>query len=107
MKDQECNCNTPDRKFNIAVTLVTQSGFIDVVENCKGFMFTNLGDTIADVNGMVVFPSVTPATILGDSRSIGADKNDIYAGNIKVLFRVPLGATPLLEIVQIFYPNAK
>lgn len=97
----------PDRKYNIVLTLTTQSGFIDVVRGCKGFMFTNIGDTIARVNGMVIFPSAAPATILGDSRSIGGDQDEIYSGNIRVIFDAPAGANPLLEIVQIFYTDVK
>jgi hypothetical protein len=92
----------PD-KYNISVATYNQSGFIDVIENCNGFTFTNLGDTIAEVNGMVVFPSATPATDLGDSRSIGGNQGEIYSGNIKLSFRAPVGAAPLIEIAQKFF----
>ncbi len=93
----------PDRKYNVNVTTKSISGFIDVVPKCIGFMFTNIGTAIADVNGMVIFPSAAPATTLGDSRSIGANKDEVFIGTLKLTLRAPLGANPLVEIVQIFY----
>lgn len=92
-----------DNKFNIAVGVYNQSQIVPVVNGCIGFMFTNLGDTIAFVNDMIIHPSAVPATILGDSRSIMAHKGDIYKGNLKLTIQQPLGAAPLVEIVQLFY----
>jgi hypothetical protein len=100
---QEQSIITVPDVYNISVATYSQSGFIDVIENCNGFTFTNLGDTIAEVNGMVIFPSATPATDLGDSRSIGGNAGEIYKGNIKLSFRQPLGVAPLVEIAQKFY----
>jgi len=94
-----------DRKFNITVSLVSQSGDVIREKGCNAVMFTNVGDTIAEVNGMVIFPSATPATVLGDSRSFGGHQNEEYTGILRVLFRQPLGAAPLLEMVQIFYTD--
>lgn len=93
----------PIQKYNIAIGTYNTSQFIDVVENCNGFTFTNIGDTIAEVNGQVIFPSATPLTALGDSRSIGGNEGEIYKGNMRLLFRTPLGAAPLVEIVQKLY----
>ena len=70
---------------------------------CFALMFTNLGDTIVTVNDMVLFPSATPATALGDSRSIGGHWLDIYKGNISIKFIQPVGANPRVEVVQQFY----
>lgn len=64
-------------------------------------MFTNLGSAICRVNGMVVFPSATPATDLGDSRTISGHEGDLYYGNINVAFEA--AGNPLVEIVQVFY----
>lgn len=91
------------RAYNMAPQIVTQAGQIPVTENCFAFMFTNLGDTPATVNGMIVFPSATPATALGDSRTIGGHLMDLYKGNITVAFIQPLGVNPKLEIIQLFY----
>ncbi len=66
-------------------------------------MFTNIGDTIARVNGIVIFPSATPLTALGDSRSVGGHLMDLYMGNITLAFNTPVGATPLVEVIQLFY----
>jgi hypothetical protein len=90
------------RAYNMATNLYTQAQQIIVVENCFAFMFTNLGDTIARVNGMVIFPSSTPASQLGDSRTVSAHVLDLYKGNITLSFN-PGGLNPLVEIVQLFY----
>jgi hypothetical protein len=89
--------------YNIAVSLIVIAQQVPVVENCFGFMFTNLGDTAASVNGMLVFPSATPLTALGDSRSIGGHLMDLYKGNLTVAFIQPVGVNPKLELVQLFY----
>lgn len=91
------------RGYNMSVVLYGSSQSIPVVPNCFAFMFTNIGDTIARINGMVVFPNFNPATGLGDSRSISGHLLDLYKGNITLSFGVPLGANPLVEVVQLFY----
>lgn len=91
------------RGYNMSVQTYDTPGVISVFQNCLGFMFTNIGDTTAFVNGMVIFPSATPATALGDSRTIAAHLLDMYRGNITLKFAAPLGAAPLVEIVQLFY----
>lgn len=89
--------------WNAAIDTYSVGSRIDLVTNCFAFMFTNIGDTIAAVNGMVIFPSATPLTALGDSRTVGAHENEIYKGNITLSFPGALGANPLVEIVQLFY----
>jgi hypothetical protein len=69
-------------------------------------MFTNVGDTAAEVEGMVTFPSATPTTSLGDSRTLAAHELEVYVGNITVSFRAPVGAAPAVEIVQLYYTEA-
>ncbi len=88
--------------WNISTQVISKSGNVIVVENCFGYMFTNIGDTVCRVNGMVVFPSATPATSLGDSRTISAHELEIYTGTIEVAF-TPGGANPQVEIVQQYY----
>lgn len=92
-----------DRPYNMTVQAYNSNEFIPVARGCFAFMFTNIGDTTATVNGMVVFPSATPTTALGDSRTIAAHENEIYTGNITLSFRAPLGADPMVEVVQLFY----
>lgn len=92
------------RAWDMIALTYTASAEIDVVKNCTAFMFTNLGDVIARVNGMVIFPSATPNTALGDSRSISAHWMDLYKGKIRLSFEQPTGGTaPLVEIVQVYY----
>ncbi len=89
------------RMFNHTTDTYTASGPVPVVRGCFAYMFTNLGTTICRVNGMIVFPSLTPATDLGDSRTIAAHKDDLFYGNINVAFAA--GAGSLIEIVQLYY----
>jgi hypothetical protein len=90
--------------WNMTGNTYDRSGQIDVVDGCFAFMFTNVGDTNATVNGMVVFPG-TPGSVLGDSRSAAGQLLSLYKGNITLAFATPLGAAPLVEIVQLFFLN--
>lgn len=91
------------RAYNMSVQVYNENTYITVQRGCFAFMFTNLGDTTATVKGMVIFPSTTPATALGDSRSISGHKLDIYTGTMDLSFRQPVGASPLVEVVQLYY----
>lgn len=96
--------NSPTRRYNINVQLYAESQTIARMEGCFAYMFTNVGDTIATVNGMVINPSTTPATSLGDSRTISGHTCDLYVGNIDLSFDTTgAGTDPQVEIVQFFY----
>lgn len=97
--------NSDYRAYNMSVLEYDESAKITIVPDCFALMFTNIGDTIARVNGMVIFPSSTPATSLGDSRSISGHKMDLFKGDIVLSFQTPVGASPRVEIVQLFYVN--
>lgn len=101
------NGNPPQiaRVWNFSANIYTKSENIIFEKSCFGFMFTNIGDTVATVNGMVIFPSATPATSLGDSRSLMAHLLDIYKGNITLAF-APGGANPKVEVVQLYYAES-
>lgn len=88
------------RYYNNIVNIYTASKNVEVDRKCIRYQFTNVGDTIATVNGMIIYPGV-PGTSLGDSRSISGFENDLYRGNIEVSFIVPIGVAPAVEIVQI------
>ena len=92
-----------DRSYNMDVQVYSENFYIPVAKNCFAFMFTNVGSTTATVNGMLIFPSATPLTALGDSRTISGHDGDIYKGNITLSFRVPIVAIPQVEIVQLYY----
>lgn len=89
--------------FDMTVQVYSGNTYIPVARKCFAFMFTNVGDTTATVKGMVIFPSATPTTALGDSRSISGHKLDIYKGTMDLSFRTPLGVAPAVEIVQLYY----
>lgn len=92
----------PTRMYNMDVQTYNQSQTIAVTKGCFAFMFTNIGDTIARVSGMVIFPNASPATALGDSRTISGHELDLFVGNIDLSFQSG-GAAPLVEVVQLFY----
>ncbi len=95
------------RQYNHVVNFYNRAQTIPVVRGCFAFMFTNLGDVIARVNGMVIFPSATPAIALGDSRTISGHLLDIFVGNIDLAFVQPTaGIAPNVEIVQLYYVTA-
>lgn len=94
---------TAGRSYNMIAQVYTANEYVPVAKNCFAFMFTNVGDQTATVNGVVIFPSATPLTALGDSRVIAAHKNDIYMGNINLSFRAPAGVIPGVELVQLYY----
>jgi hypothetical protein len=91
------------KAYDMTVQVYNANAYIPVAKNCFAFMFTNIGDTLATVKGMVVFPSATPLTALGDSRSISGHKLDVYTGTMDLSFRLPILVTPAVEIVQLFY----
>lgn len=99
----KCAFQNSTRDYNMTVQVYTQNEYIPVANGCFAFMFTNVGDTKADINGMVVNPSTTPATALGDSRSISGHLMDLYKGNMTLRFSAPVGAAPAVEVVQLFY----
>ena len=89
--------------WNKTVQVYSENAYITVAKNCFAIMFTNVGDTIAAVEGMVIFPSLTPATSLGDSRTIAAHELEVYTGSLNLAFRAPVGVIPAVEIVQLYY----
>jgi hypothetical protein len=89
--------------YNMTVQVYSQNAYVPVSRGCFAFMVTNVGDTVATVNGMLLFPSSTPTTALGDSRTIAAHELEVYKGDINLSFRTPIGTTPAVEVVQLYY----
>jgi hypothetical protein len=100
-------CDADGRQYNISVLEYAASDDIPVIPGCFSYMFTNIGTAVASVNGMRVFPSATPATALGDSRTVSGHKGDIFVGKITLRFNAPVPVGALVEIVQLFYPDIK
>lgn len=89
--------------FNYTVNTYAQTARIEVEKYCNAITFTNTGDTIARVDGMVLYPG-TPGTSLGDSRTIGGNLGEIlHKKEIVLQFDNPAGANPQVEIIQKFY----
>jgi len=93
------------RAWNFTADVYNASKDVIVVKDCFAFMFTNLGDTIARVNGMIIFPNATPLAALGDSRSLGGHWMDLFKGRLTLSFQAPVNALPQVEIVQLYYVN--
>jgi len=97
-----------DKKFyDISSRNYYKTAVVQRVPRCMGFMFTNIGDVIANVNGMVIYPN-TVANSLGDSRTIMGHAGEEYKGPINLQFDInTAGTNPNVEIVQMFYVESK
>lgn len=91
------------RRYNFTVNRFNQSKVIPRERNCNGYTITNIGDTALTVNGKILFPSVTPLTVQGDSISFGGNEGEIYIGYINLSFVQPVGVAPNAEVIQKFY----
>lgn len=94
--------------WNESILDYTTSRNIIVQQNAFAFTFSNVGDTMARINGILLFPSTTPLLSRGDSVTIGAHDLNIYKGNINVSFDVagsvfPVGTNPHIQVIQLFY----
>lgn len=88
--------------YNINVKTYNQAGDIMLAKPVNSWIATNLGDTTAEVNGIQLLPGV-PGTSRGDSVTIGGNAGEQYLGPIRLSFTAPIGAAPLVEIIQKFY----
>lgn len=91
------------RKYNLSIVNYSAGGNITVMKDCNSVAVVNVGDTIAEINGIPLFPSATPATVRGDAVSINGNEGELYKGNLRLAFRVPIGAAPQVIIIQQFY----
>jgi len=84
------------------VQVYTEGKRITVEKNAFAFMFTNVGNDTAQIDNMTFFPSPTPLTDLGDSKSLTAHYQDIYNGRFNLSF-AGVGNAPAMEVVQLYY----
>lgn len=91
--------------WNISVLTYSVGDSITVLPNCFAVMARNRGDDTAFVNDLVIFPSATPATAIGDAVSFAGNWLDLFCGNINLKF-AGVGGAPLVEITQLFYHNS-
>ncbi len=92
----------PLQKYDLIPQNYDASGWFDIPKNCNGFVVTNIGNTFVQVNDQIFYPGV-PGTSLGDSRSYGGNKDEVYVGKLKVSFALPLGTVPNIEVVYKIY----
>lgn len=77
-----------------------EGGFVKRVENCNGFIATNIGTCIVTINDHVLYPGV-PGTSNGDSITVGGNRGEVLLGNIKIVFTG--GGTRRVTIDQKYY----
>lgn len=89
-------------RYNITVNTYNQSGVIEIIPRCNGLTVTNIGDDTVTVKGMVLYPG-TVGSILGDSRSIGGNANEIlYEKRLSISF-AGVGVAPNIEVIQKYF----
>lgn len=86
------------QKYNLQSVVYQASQWVTVPQNCNGFIVTNTGDTIVQVNDNVLYPGV-PGTSVGDSITFGGNEGETYVGNLQILFQTPLGVLPQVQVV--------
>lgn len=92
-------------RWEMVPNTLKTSGWYDIPRNCNGFMVTNTGDVIVEVNDQILYPG-TIGTSLGDSKSFGGNYGEVYVGKLKVAFANPTGGVqPSLEVVFKVYTN--
>lgn len=86
-------------KYDYLVNLYNETQRVEVLPNCASITFTNTGDTVCRVDGMILYPG-TPGASLGDSRTIGGNEGEILNKIQVVLSFNTGGANPQIEIIQ-------
>lgn len=97
----------PGTAYNESVQTFQASVQVPVAKDCFAWALTNLGTGIVRVNGHILFPSATPATVAGDTWTEAAPGGQIYKGKIDISFTLPVGVAPLVELTQLFYLDSK
>jgi len=95
------------KAFNETVNTYQTGRGVILEKKCFAYAATCLGDTIVEVNGHRLFPSATPATVVGDSISIAAPDGELFKGVLTIKFVAPIGAAPNVEITQLYYIDEK
>jgi hypothetical protein len=93
------------RKYNIRVTPINSSTNYLLDKCCNGFTAVNIGDTIASVAQIPIKPPILP-TLSGESTGVQGNADEIYMGTngvIPVTFNLPVGANPLIMIIEKYY----
>lgn len=96
------------RIWNMDASDYNGSKQIIVQEGAFAITISNVGDTMARINGLLLYPSSTPLLTRGDSLTFGAHQLDIYKGTLNLSFDVapsayPIGTAPHVQVIQLFY----
>lgn len=95
--------NATLKGFNFIARTYNVSGPILVDQKTFAFMFTNLGNVPAEVNGVKIYPG-DPGVTLGDSRSVGTPSPDMeFKGQLNVVFLASANVNTLIEVVTLYY----
>lgn len=90
-------------KYNWAVKNIYAASAIVRDPGTFAIGFVNLGDSIATVNGKVLFPG-TVGAIQGDAFTIGINMEDFeFSGIVNVAFSGGSGVLNNLEVTTLFY----
>jgi hypothetical protein len=88
-------------QYNTSPIWVSEPGFVEVDENCNGWMAINKGSGVAYVNGVPLNPA--PAVGLsGESTGTSGNYGEVFKGSIQVKF-APNANDNLVLFVQKFY----
>lgn len=79
----------------------TLSGWVNMVDNCNGWLAVNTGDDPVEINDQILYPGII-GTSLGDAKPVGGNFGEIFKGTIKITFK-GIGANPQVTIEQKYY----
>lgn len=65
--------------------LFVKSGWVPIVNNCNGYIVTNIGLDIVTIDDHVLYPGV-PGMSNGDTLVVGGNRGEIFRGSIKIAF---------------------
>lgn len=88
-----------DTLYNFNGQVYSQNGLVTLDLTCNGINFVNIGDTVAEVNGIPLSPPAAGERV-GDSYSVGGNRGEILQGRIMINFATNAGR---LLVVQKYY----
>jgi hypothetical protein len=96
-------CNCKFLKYNVSTQIYVQAGDVRVVDHVNALLLHNTGNTNLIVNGDILIP--------GQSKSIGGNVGEIFAGPLELRFMIPSPApspiTNEVRVTQKFYVNVE
>jgi hypothetical protein len=93
------------RKYNIRQVPINVSGQYVLDKCCNGFVAVNIGDTLVRVAQIPLKPPPAPA-LTGESTGVQGNADETFVGTngiLPVTFVAPIGANPLVMIIEKYY----